>query len=174
MTDFHIKFPLAFRLGDRILSDIAASWKYLQSLRIGVISGWARQSQISLEGLVPLLSLFKLEELKFVINASVVKHTLNLLPVGVHNTKMSSLSLANSVIQDELSVATFLSDVLPNVKKIDLWHHAAEHNASVSRAEVEECRDWWNMVAVLIGTFVKVREQERRGMQKSTEGGGSM
>jgi hypothetical protein len=172
MTDFHIEFPLAFRLGDRILSDIAASWKHLRSLCIGMNGGWAGQSQISLGGLIPLLSLPKLEEFNIVINASVVEHMLDLLPAGVRNTKISSLSLADSVIQDEHSVAAFLSDVLPNVKKIDSWHGAAAHNASVSRAEAKEYRDRWNMVAALIGTFSKVREQERRGMGKSAEGGG--
>lgn len=174
MTDFHIEFPLAFRLGNRLMSDIAASWKHLRSLHIGTSGGWAGQSRISLGGLVPLLSLPKLEEFSIVIDASVVEHILDLPPTGVRNTKISVLNLADSVIHDEHSVAAFLSDVLPNVKKINSWHAAAVQNASVFPAEAKKYRDRWNMVAALIKTFAKVRQQERRGMGKSTEGGGSM
>ncbi|KIM84066.1 hypothetical protein PILCRDRAFT_6373, partial [Piloderma croceum F 1598] len=173
MTEFHVDFPFAFRLGNRILDDIAASWKHLQSLDIGTRGGWAGQSQISLGGLVPLLSLPKLKKLGIVIDASVVEHTLDSPPTGVRNTKISRLDLADSVIQDEHSVAAFLSDVLPNVETIDSWQDSAAHNASVSLAKAKKYKDRWNTVAGLIKTFAKVREQERRCMVKATEGGGS-
>jgi hypothetical protein len=173
MTYFHIEFPLAFRLGNRTLNDIAASWKHLQSLHIGTRGGWAGQSRISLGGLVPLLSLPKLQRLGIVINASVVEHTLDLPPTGVCNTKIFRLDLADSVIQDEHSVAAFLSDVLPNVKRIDSWHDDAAYNASVSLAEAKKYKNRWNIVAGLIETFAKVREQERRCVGKATQGDGS-
>jgi hypothetical protein len=173
MTNFHVDFPLAFKLGNRVLDDIAASWKHLRSLHIGTSGGWAGQSQISLGGLVPLLSLPKLRKLDIVIDASVVEHTLDLAPTGVRNTNISRLDLADSVIQDEHSVAVFLSDVLPNVKNIHSWHDAAAHNASVSLTEAKKYKDRWNMVASLIETFAKVREQERRCMGKAADGGGS-
>jgi hypothetical protein len=61
-----------------------------------------------------------------------VEHILDLSPTSVCNTRISRLALANSVIQDEQSVAAFLSDVLPNVKKIYSWDDNAAHNASMS------------------------------------------
>ena len=167
MAVVNISFPLAFRLGNGVLRDISTSWPRLRALHINTMSGWGGQSQITLAGLIPLLSLPQLEELSIVINASVVDHTLDMPPTGVSNTKIRYLNLADSVIENEHSVAAFLSDVLPNVRQIRSWYPGeAAQNASGSFADAKKYEARWNTVAALIATFAEVREQERKAARK--------
>jgi hypothetical protein len=166
MAEVLINIPLACRLGNSVLRDISTSWPRLRSLRINTRGGWGGQSQITLAGLIPLLSLPRLEELSIVINATVVDHTLNMPPTGVFNTKICDLNLADSVIQNEHAVAAFLSDILPNVRQINSWFYEVARNASVSPADAERYRARWNTVAALIETFAAVREQERKATRK--------
>jgi len=166
MAEVLINIPLACRLSNSVLRDISTSWPRLRSLCINARGGWAGQSQITLTGLIPLLSLPQLQELSIAINATVVDHTLNMPPTGVFNTKICDLNLADSVIQNEHAVAAFLSDILPNVRRIDSWFYNVARNASVSPADAEKYNARWNTVAALIVTFAAVREQERKATRK--------
>jgi hypothetical protein len=113
-----------FRLGNGLLRDIANSWIQLQSLRIGSPLSRAGKSQITLAGLIPLLSLTKLKALSIVVDAPVVDYTLDMPPIGVANTEISVLSLGNSLVGGPSEVAALVSDVLPNVRKIISWTQA--------------------------------------------------
>lgn len=173
MAELTIYTPHAFRLSNRILGDIAASWIQLRWLKLGTLCGWAGQSQITLAGLIPLLALPKLEGLNIVINASSVDYTLDMPPTGLSNTKITQLSLADSVIQSAHSVAAFLSDVLPNVRQIHSWNDAVARNASVSPADAKKYRVRWLEVAMLIETIAKVRKQERSGAREHIDASGT-
>jgi hypothetical protein len=166
MVEVSLNIPLAFRLGNGVLRDISTSWPRLRSLHINTRGGWAGQSQITLAGLIPLLSLPQLAQLSIVVNAAVVDQTVNMPPTGVSNTKIFNLHLADSVIRNEHSVAAFLSDILPNVRKINSWCPGAAQNASVSLADAKEYQARWNRAAALIPTFAGVREQERKAARK--------
>jgi hypothetical protein len=69
--------------------------------------------------------------------------------------------LADSVIYNAYPVAAFLSDVFPNLRKIDSWSDAAARNASVSMADGEKYRSRWRKVASLTKATVKVRKQKK-------------
>jgi hypothetical protein len=172
MAELTIYTPHAFGLGNEILRDIAASWIQLRSLRLGTLRGWAGRSRITLAGLIPLLSLPKLERLNIVINASTVDYTLDMPPTGLSNTKITQLFLADSVIQNAHSVAAFLSDVLPNVRQIHSWNETVARNASVSPAGAKKYRVRWLEVATLIETIAKVRKQERSSVREHIDASG--
>jgi hypothetical protein len=161
MRQITINIPRPFRLGNKILQDIATCWTQLQSLVIGSPGGWGGHSQITLTSLISLLSLSKLDVLRIVVDASSVNHTVDMPKTGVPNTKLSTLHLGDSLIHNAPSVAACLSDVLPNVKVIRSWGDYVDKIASVSAADAKEYRSRWEEVASLMEAAAKVREQGR-------------
>jgi hypothetical protein len=161
-----IHTPCPFRLGNQILRDIATCWTQLQSLGFGTPGGWGGLSQITLAGLIPLLSLSTLQSLSIVVDASSVDYTLDMPKVGVSNTKIFMLNLGDSLIHNTRSVAAFLSDVLPNVRQIHSWSPLAARNASVSTTHAMKYQSKWESVARWMETIVRVREQERDSVRE--------
>jgi len=128
-------------LGNEMLRDMAMAWPHLQSLYLAPDQSDGR---VTLAGLIPLLSLPALEDLGIVIDASVINYLLDMPPVGVCNTKITSWNLGTSIIQDPYLVAAFLSDVLPNVNII----HRRPWGSNGGSL--------WNQVERSIKTYVKV------------------
>jgi hypothetical protein len=151
MRHVTIDIPRPFALGNKILKDITECWPQLQLLAIGSLGGWGGHSQVTLAGLIPLLSLPTLGWLRIVVNASSVD--IPLMPkTEVPNTKLSKLHLGDSVIHDAPSVAACLSDVLPNVTEIRSWGDtlAMATIASVSVADVKNYQSRWGEVVSLM------------------------
>lgn len=158
MQDVEIH-PIAHNIGNGILEDIAASWPQLHVLVLGTLAG---PSQITLSGIRPLSSLSNLEKLSIVINAPDIDYTL--MPLGsVSNSKLSHLSLGDARIENPYPVAAFLSDIFPKVRTISSW---STHDTLVSQRDAKKYQDRWNIVAGLVETFAKVRQQERTNMQE--------
>jgi hypothetical protein len=100
--------------------------------------------------------------LSIVVNAPDIDYTL--MPLGsVSNTKLSHLSLEDARIENPYPAAAFLSEIFPKVRTISSW---STHVASVSQRDAKKYKDRWDMVASLVETFAKVRQQER----SNTEG----
>ena len=161
MRQITINIPRPFRLGNEILRDIATCWTQLQSLVIGSPGGWGGYSQITLTGLISLLSLSKLDVLRIVVDASSVNHTVDMPKIGVPNTKLSILHLGDSVIHNAPSIAVCLSDVLLNVREIRSWGDSVARIASVSAEDAKKYQSRWEVVARLMEAAAKVREQGR-------------
>ena len=161
MRHIIIRIPCPFRLGNETLQDITRCWTQLRTLTICGPDGWGGCSRITLAGLISLLSLSKLDALGIVVDASSVNHTVDMPKTGVPNTKLSTVHFGDSVIHDAPSVAAWLSDVLPNVKKIHSWGVSAAEMASVSAADAMKYQSRWEEVASLIEAAAKVREQGR-------------
>ncbi|KIJ63077.1 hypothetical protein HYDPIDRAFT_29769 [Hydnomerulius pinastri MD-312] len=103
----------------------------------------------TLEGLIPLLkNCPKLRSLAFSLDATSVSISPGRPGGGVQNTHIDVLALSNSPIADEREVAVFLSDILPNVERIDSDH--------VSDSNEEK----WAEVGRWLPFFAKARRQE--------------
>ncbi|KAF9226222.1 hypothetical protein BS17DRAFT_729241, partial [Gyrodon lividus] len=141
----------SFAIDDEDLEALATALPNLEILEI-VTGSSDEPSRITLDGLVPLLQHCpNLGTLKISVNASYVTNNTDRPGEGVCNTRITELSLYSSPVGDVGRVASFLSDILPNVRTID------EINT----------RESWNMVAKLLEIFALAREQERRWCARS-------
>ncbi|KAF9465372.1 hypothetical protein BDZ94DRAFT_1149054, partial [Collybia nuda] len=98
-------------------------WSQLEDLTLGIKGPWIRPSRVTLKGLIPLLAQCPLlKTLGIVIDATVDDDTLQTRPGrGIYNTKITSLEVGSSRIQNPVNVAAFLSDILPCITNIKVW-----------------------------------------------------
>ncbi|KAG1752419.1 uncharacterized protein EDB91DRAFT_515241 [Suillus paluster] len=125
-------------LNDRDLVTAVKSWPNLIKLRLGDDGPWSILGpQITLDGLVSLLlHCPDLCTLGIVMDTSSYNALTPELPGGgVTNTKITTLSVGASLIENPLAVATFPSSILPNLEKI---LYKVDTSTSHQRDEVGE------------------------------------
>lgn len=122
----------SFDLDDGFLFLMATSWPSLQTLFLGHIFGWHSTSNITLDGLVPLVAYCPdLQNLGIVVDATLDPTPFN--DDGPINDKITCLHLGDSKPSSDpypSHVAQFLSDLFPGLLKI----HVSPPNAPNSRA----------------------------------------
>ena len=110
-----------FDLDDEALLLMAMSWPFLQTLYLGHIAGWHHVSNITLDGLVPLVECCpELQNLGIVLDAT-IDPTLH--EDGPINDKITHLHLGDSIIEPvsesyPCHIAQFLSELFPSLTKI--------------------------------------------------------
>lgn len=139
-----------FNLTDEVLLLMATSWPWLQTLYLGHIFGWRRMSDVTLDGLVPLVTYCPdLQNLGIVLDAAIAPtRTDEDRPI---NDKITTLHLGDSTTPMEFphDIAEFLSDLFPKLTRIRV------SNEAVSLA--------WNTVESMIlqlGEFGEIAEVE--------------
>ena len=110
----------SFDLDDGFLFLMATSWPSLQTLFLGHIFGWHSTSNITLNGLVPLVTYCPdLQNLGIVVDATLDPTSFN--DDGPINDKITCLHLGDSKPSSDpypSHVAQFLSDLFPGLLKI--------------------------------------------------------
>lgn len=140
---------------------MANAWPKLTHLWLDPAGQWPIPSRITLEGLLPLAE--KCTELctlgiSMNTTVSIPRNGVAVRPgKGRVNYQLKALMVGNSHITSPNDIAVFLSDIFPNLKRIDSWLECTR--------EEEIHRDRWNEVAKLIQYFTRVRMQERNWMQ---------
>ncbi|OBZ67047.1 hypothetical protein A0H81_12882 [Grifola frondosa] len=145
-----IDFPVAFKMDDAFIKELAMAWPLLSGLQLGRCDRSKWQSSITLEGLAHLVKHCpRLTSLELIVDASAVAKYVDKRPGGgSQNHAITKLRLGSSAISDPLAVAAFLSDILPNLITIETLG-----NADITRQ--------WKEVSYMLGTFAMVRRQER-------------
>lgn len=141
----------SFDLDDAVLLMMATSWPALQTLHLGHTFGWRRTSNITLDGLVSLVTYCTdLRSLGIVIDASVDPMPLD--DDAPINDKITCLHLGDSnppVDQFPSHVAQFLSGIFPRLTEL----HLADRPSTAAWSIVE------NMILEL-GEFGEISELE--------------
>ncbi|KAH7929960.1 hypothetical protein BV22DRAFT_93819 [Leucogyrophana mollusca] len=164
---FSIKSGYLFVLDDHDLGQMARAWPHLEILELGTSHGWEGLSQITLQGLTPLLRHCPLlRTLGLSLNATTVGPRRARPGKGICNTHLKELTLGDSRISKPAYVAAFLSAVLPCVTSIKAWDDGVIYNSKYKRR--------WVQVTNLLGAFANAREQERRGLELGDYGEGEM
>jgi len=145
----------SFELGNDFLDEVTKAWPKLHALRLGCY-GWGGRSSITLAGFIPLIQRCSdLTYLGLVVDATVVDHSLN---IPVSSTKITTLSLGDSKIEDSASVAAYLSGLFPNLTSINSWGSVI---SAARTAERKMYKDRWTEVVRLTKIFADVRRMER-------------
>jgi hypothetical protein len=144
-----------FELGNDFLDEVTKAWPKLHTLRLGCY-GWGGRSSITLAGFIPLIQRCPdLTYLGLVVDATVVDHSLN---IPVSSTKITTLYLGDSKIEDSASVAAYLSGLFPNLTSIYSWESVI---SAARTAERKMYKDRWTEVVRLTKIFADVRRMER-------------
>lgn len=151
LVDVRLLAHLSYNIKYDFVRAMALAWPRLKLLYIGMSSTvWDDQPQVTLGGIVPLLMLPDLVELRIVINASGIDHDFTRPRIAKYNDRLTELDLGFSTIDDPISVATLLSDFLPNLKIItSSWKPSSSYRA------------WWEEVNRLVPAMTAIRKQER-------------
>ncbi|KII89922.1 hypothetical protein PLICRDRAFT_570633 [Plicaturopsis crispa FD-325 SS-3] len=142
-----------FDIDDGDLEMLASAWPYLIELDLSSACGWTVPSRITLKGIAKLIKLCPgLKSLGIVIDATVVN------PVGpdidplTPNHAITTIRLGSSAINDASTVAPILGDIFPCLRTLDVWGDGADFELfdGLDNDPVEEYRERWNMVQVLL------------------------
>ncbi|KAF5361643.1 hypothetical protein D9758_007301 [Tetrapyrgos nigripes] len=162
LEDLDLDLEIAFELDNAMLGSMAQAWPNLSSLRIGgsggtwgIVEGGAK---ITLDGLIPLVQCCpNLETLSICLDAVTAFPSPPRRPGrGAINEHVQSLHLCNSTISDPVEVASFLSDLFPNLLDVTAWSEGWMPTEDPD-TEIEG----WDEVNKLLPAFRNVRKQER-------------
>lgn len=150
LTKLDISLACSFTLSNEQLKAMAEAWPKIEYLQLGSLLGWKTPSNITLDGLLPLVSgCPDLEHLGIVIDASRMPTTsasyLGRRPV---NSKTTYLQVGDSTIEDPQTVAEFLFQIFPKVTGIGgVWHYAP--SGSFTHRERTYHDDWQRVIALM-------------------------
>ncbi|KAF7968950.1 hypothetical protein HWV62_28791 [Athelia sp. TMB] len=142
----------SFHMGNQDVREMAAAWPHLESLILSR-NGWLGASSVTIAGLAHLLCLPDLHTLSIPIDGSIVDLTLEMTSALQRNTRIQSLNLLDSVINDSEAdaVATLLATLTPNVEYIDAWDCTTVCRTEATSWQLAaEYRDRWNKVARMV------------------------
>lgn len=169
LTVVTINLNCPFDFDNSLLADMAGAWPQLVQLEL--ITYYERENvRISLGGLISLIAgCPKLRSLGVVLDARITGFWNGKRPgLGYTNSAMRSLTFGYSPIGNPTRVASFLSDVFPNVSFIDvLWDGEDENPARRSNFYR------WKEAERLIQVFREVRNEERNWRADSAHSLGS-
>jgi hypothetical protein len=140
---------------DTVIRNMASAWPRLKSLALRNWKVTSPPTKVTLVGLLPLADCIFLKSVSINVDATVPNPNVYLRPDGTfYNGALTHLSVNHSLIEEPIDVALFLSNVFPNLAKI------------------EPCGDWncedmdlscelWREVEKFYEPFVSIRRQER-------------
>jgi hypothetical protein len=147
------------RLSDSLLEAISMAWPQLVALHLDSKGFMMRASQCTLHGILLLAKRCpNLIGLTITFMASTQISWDGRPGEGTANRSMSVLDFGRSPLDEPgiVRVASFLSDIFPNVNSINAWDDYDHSNP-------DEVRYWkrWQEVANSYGHFVQIRKEER-------------
>ncbi|KAG1747931.1 uncharacterized protein EDB91DRAFT_50983 [Suillus paluster] len=162
LETLHLDTTCTFSLDDKELAQLANTWLKLRALDLGTRNGWRQPSKITLQGLAELLWRCPvLSVVGFAMNAWAPDIDDQRPGGGVRRNGLEVLRVADSKIDDPLSVAAFLSDVAPNA---EITGYDIEYEEGVMFNRATRYRERWEEVARLHPLLVNLRKQETVGL----------
>jgi hypothetical protein len=140
-----------FTPDDALIQDMANAFPRLRILDLGTTYGSGGRTNVTLAGLVRLVQHCPaLQSLGIVIDTS----NTDLLPVsdikaweGVSNLKVETMHVGDSRISDPAAVASFLSNIFPNLDTIDTQYYFDDRSTA---NEKERYKRLWKDTAFLV------------------------
>ncbi|KAG2123479.1 hypothetical protein DEU56DRAFT_49625 [Suillus clintonianus] len=157
----HLDTTCTFALDDKELAQLADMWLKLRALELGIENGWRQPSKITLQGFAELLRRCPvLSVVGFAMNAWAPDIDDRRPGCGVRRNGLEVLRVADSKITDPLSVAAFLSDVVPNA---EITGYDIEYDMTGTFNTRMMYRERWEEVSMLHPLLVNLRRQEAVG-----------
>lgn len=154
--DIHISLAL---IDNNLLKAMSTSWPHLEELHLGGKYSGRNQSRCTLEGLTHLARRCpSLRHLTIVMEASTESdqpHRTNDYPVG---TRLEILDVGMSAIIRPRAVASFLSEVFPNIQRLQ---YRGEEGLDEDVIDAVENMGQWREAVELYQNFVGTRKNER-------------
>ena len=154
-----IQPTFGIQLTSDTVNRLADAWPKISQLELGDTYPSSRSPIIKTEDLIPFAQRYpELEYLGIVFDA---QNTQLRLSPCLFNNNLKFLSVADSPIHDPAMVAAFLSDIFLTIESIIFdndWRDSPD-------ADATETARMWDEARRLLGTFVKVRLQERSRME---------
>lgn len=152
---------LCLNLDDVVIRDMALAWPRLTHLWLDPTGRWPIPSRVTLNGLIPLAEKCpQLRKLGIPVNANI---SMPFSGVAVRpgrgrvNYQLRAIMVGNSYISSSYDTAAFLSDIFPNLRRVDSWLDFTEEEGMY--------KSRWNEVGKLVPCFTQVRMQERNWIQ---------
>ncbi|KAH7921197.1 hypothetical protein BV22DRAFT_1198366 [Leucogyrophana mollusca] len=150
LTSLVIRTTRSLLLNDDNLKELALAWPRLENLQLVSSHSWRVQPSITLPGLLPLLEHCpRLASLAILVDTTTTPAKASQLPgKGIRNTLLTEINVDRSRISSPVFVAAFLSDILPNLRRIRAIR-------AITRGRP------WREVERMLSAFAMVRNQER-------------
>ncbi|KAJ7791125.1 hypothetical protein B0H14DRAFT_2625375 [Mycena olivaceomarginata] len=145
LTRLHIALLRPIAVDDELLKTMAASWPRLQVLKLVHPKGVAAAPQLTLRGLIPLANCPELVRCALIVNAKTLPEDAFERPPGRHASRVWLIDVAHSPVTERFRVAAFLSDLFPELRRVEYTRY-----------------DAWHDVEKTLQTYSAVRKQERR------------
>lgn len=157
LEELNIYTMISFvKVDNALIKDIASAWPHLGSLALRSFHD-SGSTGVTIDGLLPLASCNSLKVLCIGLDPTIWQMSTSLRPGnGVCNRSLACLRVGKSPVTDPYAVASFLSDVFPNLKQISEWEHC-----SVDEPDILALVERWELVRNLYHHFVNIRMQER-------------
>ena len=158
----HIQPTFGIQLTSDTVNRLADAWPKISQLELGNTYPSSRSPIIKTEDLISFAQRCpELEYLGIVFDA---QNTQLRSSPCLFNNNLKFLSVADSPIHDPAMVAAFLSDIFPTIESI-IFDNDWRDSPDGDPADATETARMWDEARRLLGTFVKVRLQERSRME---------
>ncbi|KAG1863547.1 hypothetical protein DFJ58DRAFT_724964 [Suillus subalutaceus] len=151
-----------FSLNDKELAQLAGTWLKLRTLELGTENGWRQPSKITLQGFAKLLRRCPvLSVVGLAMNAWAPDIDHRRPGGGTRRNGLEILRVADSKVTGPLSVAAFLSDIVPNAEITGYEIGCDVYETFNTRMLY---RERWEEVSMLHPLLVNLRRQEAVGL----------
>jgi hypothetical protein len=133
-------------LNNHRLEQMAQAWPHLQVLELRSPVRGIPAGGITPEGILPLLEHCpELRELALTVNVPLKCILISGQPWrGLSNSKITSLNVGNSIIEDHIGVAYLFTYIFPNLEKIVSWEFLDHVQAVTLTSEVAQMLTYWS------------------------------
>jgi len=169
LTSLEIVHQFPLKLTQKDLEIFAKCWVSLETLNLNTEPHYLKSSDLTLEAILPFAQYCpRLTYLALFIDASFGALSLSTASPRPHFKCLQHLAMGFSAVEEPISVARFLSRVLPLGCHVDggvMWSDSFELEPGGEIIAAERC-SMWSKVDQLLPTLIMVREEEREGMNE--------
>jgi hypothetical protein len=157
LSEVSIAINYEICIGAEDLQVMALKWPHLQTLEFISLRPSEYWPQITIKDVVRHFP--SVENLTISFDASEVCFNAERPGDGVRNEKIRTLGVLRSPIDEPGNVAAFLSDIIPNLRSIDVFQYEEDDVPN----NFEELERKWKEAERYVALFSLVRAQERMG-----------
>lgn len=158
-------YPLALKMED--VESFASSWPSLESLILNDEPVYLQQSGLTMEALLPFANHCpNLIRLGLFVDAS---HISPITAPFSPFKRLQRLSMGVSIIDDDKSVALYLSNILPSACSVECgvqWNDDELPSDVTVYREVDERCSKWEEVGRLVPVLIKLRTEEKERLRQ--------
>ena len=169
LTSLEVVHQFPLKLTQKDLEIFAKCWVSLETLNLNTEPHYFKSSNLTLEAIFPFAQYCpRLAYLALFIDVSFGALSLSTASPRPHFKCLQHLAVGFSAVEEPISVARFLSRVLPLGCHVDdgvIWSDSFELEPGGEIIAAERC-SMWSKVDQLLPTLIMVREEEREGMNE--------